>query len=308
MARKNKRDTQHAGILRLVLGVILVLIILHNVDILDQGYTKFLASQNTNEEELQGNIDMPTSGDEMTVHFINVGQGDSALIEYKDIDILIDGGDNKAAKTVISYLDRQDIDDIDLIIGTHMDADHIGGLDKVMESYKVEQIIDSGTKKTTKTYKDYRTAIDAEGATYLADKDMGFQFYDALRVEIIETGDGYSHENDNSVVAKVSFGNMDFLFTGDMEKKAESHALNRFTDIEVLKVGHHGSRTSSSAEFLKLTMPEYAIISCGVSNKYGHPHKEALERLEGIGAEIYRTDTQGDIRIITDGYKIQVQE
>lgn len=289
---KKKKNNKYLGFIRITIGIILSYVLIIQIAKVD-------ADRILTEEVTPINTDTT-----MVVHYIDIGQGDSTLIEYKDWDILIDGGDNKMSDELIDYLDEQMIDDIDLMIATHMDADHIGGLDIVLEEYKVEEVIDSGTKKDTKTYRDYINAVHSEGAIYKDDRDLTYEMDDLFSIEIIETGDGYKDENDNSVVCQINYGNMNFLFTGDMESVSEDNSIQLFNDIDVLKVGHHGSRTSSTERFLKTTQPEYAIISCGEGNKYGHPHLETLDKLKKIGADIYRTDEMGTIIIETDGNSI----
>lgn len=305
MAKKKTKEKQapFVGFIRTLIGCAIAIVLLVNVGTLDDLINNY--------DQPSGNKPPTTSNTiidgELKVHFIDVGQGDSSLIEYKDIDILIDGGDNRTYKKLLKYMAKQDIDDIDLLIGTHMDADHIGGLDMVLAEYDVEKVIDSGTKKSTKTYKDYKNGVVSEKAEYSPDEDLTLTFADALKVSIIETGDNYKDENDNSVVTVISLGDMDFLFTGDMEKEAEEKSAYKLWDIDVYQVGHHGSRTSSSSNMLSIIKPEISVISCGKDNKYGHPHKEAIDRLNKIESTIYRTDQQGNITITTDGKTLDVK-
>ncbi|WP_105616069.1 ComEC/Rec2 family competence protein [Vallitalea okinawensis] len=296
MARK-KKNNKFPGFIRMTIGILVSYFLIIQIAKMDVDSITF-----KNEEVIPVNTDIS-----MVVHFIDIGQGDSTLIEYKDWDILIDGGDNRMATELIDYLNQQEIDDIDLMIATHMDADHIGGLDIILAEYQVEEIIDSGTEKDTKTYRDYANAISAEGAVYQEDKDYVYEMDDLFSIEIIETGDDYKDENDNSVVCQINYGNMNFLFTGDMESEAEKNSLQKYGDVDVLKVGHHGSRTSTTDMFLQTTRPEYAIISCGEGNKYGHPHSETVDKLNNIGARIYRTDEKGTIVLKTDGNSITLQ-
>ena len=231
----------------------------------------------------------------LEIHFIDVGQGDAILVSYGDFEMLIDGGDNKYGNAVVAYLEGQGVDTIDYLIGTHMDADHIGGLDDVLEAFEVLTIIDSGTSKNTKTYRDYWQAVQDEGAIYMEDEMMQITIDDFLSLQIIETGDDYKDENDNSVVVQVNYLDTKILFAGDMEKEAEEASIHLFEDVAILKSAHHGSRTSSSLEILEQMTPEYVVISCGQGNKYGHPHQETLDRYEAFGMEIYRTDLHGTV-------------
>lgn len=257
-----------------------------------------------NSDITQESIDSSSIADYLEVHFIDVGQGDAILINYGDFEMLIDAGDNKYGTTVSDYLKELSIENIEYLVGTHMDADHIGGLDNVLNDFTVDHIIDSGTYKDTKTYRDYwgavQNEVDTLGAVYQKDEDMTIVVDDDLTIKIIETGDDYKDENDNSIVVWLTYIDKDFLFTGDMEAHAEKSSLDKFGDIDVLKSGHHGSRTSSSETFLDITKPEVAIISCGQNNKYGHPHQETLDKYEDRGIEVYRTDLQGSIIVRVD--------
>ena len=165
----------------------------------------------------------------LTVHFIDVGQADSIYIQAPgNYDILIDAGNNSDGPTVVDYLKRQKVDDIEIMIATHAHEDHIGGLDDVLAAFDVEKIIDSGEVGTTKTYRDYWSAVQTEGAEYREDDDLVFELGPGIKFFIIETGDGYSNTNDNSVLTKLDYNNIEFLFTGDMEA---ANSLYSFSNI-----------------------------------------------------------------------------
>lgn len=240
---------------------------------------------------------------ELNIHFIDVGQGDAILMDYGDYEILIDGGNNKDGKTVAAYLQEYVDGPLDLMIATHPDADHIGGLDTVLQAYEVAHIIDSGEVKTTKTYQDYWNAALTEGCpiTYDADMTIPLGNDNAPILTIIETGDGYKDSNDNSVVSRLEYGDISLLLTGDMEQKAETASLHKFRPATVLKAGHHGSSTSSSQAFLDLVQPKYVVISAGKNNSYQHPHQAVLERFFQKGATVYGTFRSGSICMTTDG-------
>ena len=236
------------------------------------------------------------------VHFIDVGQADAILIDNGAFEVLIDGGNNKDGMAVVAYLKDYVDGDLDLLIGTHPDADHIGGLDDVLGAYDVRKVIDSGSAKETKTYTDYWTAVTSEpNCTVMEDSDMTLDLGSGVTLTLIETGDGYKDANDNSVVAQLSYGEVSVLLTGDMEKAAEAAALERFGKVTVLKAGHHGSSTSSSQAFLDRVQPQYVIISAGKNNSYKHPHKEVLERFFAANATVYGTFRSGTIVMTTDG-------
>lgn len=244
------------------------------------------------------------SGLNLEVHFIDIGQGDATLIVYDDFHILIDGGNNGTEEKLLDYLDKQQVDDIEILVATHPDADHIGGLAEVIDHYDVHLIIDSGESHSSQTYKNYYEAVkrqQARGAIYLEDADFIFLLSEQITFEIIETGDDNGDRNNNSVVAKLSYSEIDFLFTGDMESKTEQKILDRQLEAEILKAGHHGSKTSSSNEFLDVVKPETVIISAGLNNSYGHPHRPLIDRLKHYTDDIYVTYEKGHIVITTDG-------
>lgn len=245
---------------------------------------------------------------ELTVHFIDVGQGDAILIDNKDFEVLIDGGNNKDGKAIVTYIKEFIDGNLDLVIATHPDADHIGGLDDVIKAYDVSKIIDSGATKDTKTYQDYWQAAQNEPkCKVLYDDDMVIDLSYGATIKIIETGDNYKDVNDNSVVAQLNYREISVLFTGDMEQEAEAASLSKFGKVNVLKAGHHGSKTSSSQKFLDVLKPEYVIISAGKENSYGHPHKAVLERYFNNGATVYGTFRSGTIVMKTNGHSLSFQ-
>lgn len=239
------------------------------------------------------------------VHFIDVGQADAIYISLPDQqDVLIDGGNEADGSTVVNYLNSQGVDDIELLIATHPHEDHIGGLPAILDTFQVERIIDSGKGATSNIYNEYAGKA-AEGAEWIPDNSQTYTFGDS-ELQIL-TGPGeWDNLNDYSVVCRLDTGDIEFLFMGDASGPAET-ALTGELDSEFLKVGHHGSRTSSSSSFLARVTPEVAIISVGASNSYGHPTAEALQRLQDAGATVYRTDLYGTIIVSTDGHSYSVE-
>jgi len=246
-------------------------------------------------------------GKEMTIHFLDMGQADSIFIDFGDYDILIDAGNNEDGKKVVNYLKKLNTDDIEIMVGTHPHEDHVGGLDDVLAAFTVETIIDSGKSYTTQTFKDYYNAATNEpGAEFIEDKDMTFDIGDGAIFRVIEVGDNYEDLNANSVVAMLDYNDVEVLFTGDLDMEGEAQILDKGIDADVLKVGHHGSRTASSNIFLKYVSPQFAIISAGKNNSYGHPHKEALERLSVYADKVLGTWEVGNIYVKTDGKSYSV--
>ena len=242
------------------------------------------------------------------VHFIDVGQGDSIYIRTPSQDILIDAGER--GDTVVDYLKGQNVDDLELVIGTHPHSDHIGGLVDVLEEIPAEEVVDPGVVTTSKTYEDYLTLIDARDITFTEGRaGMKRTFEDGTVLEIFSPASPDEDDlNEASVVAKLTYGKISFLFTGDAGTKSEKEMLKSGYPLKstVLKAGHHGSSTSTSDDFLEAVSPEAAVIPCGAGNSYGHPHKETLEKLEAADIDIYRTDIMGTIVAETDGKTYEI--
>lgn len=241
-------------------------------------------------------------GPKVTIHYIDVGQGDSILIDFGEYEALIDAGNNGDGDLVVNYIKPYVDGDLDLMIATHTHEDHIGGLDDVLNAYQVDEIIDSGDTATTVTYNDYYAADSSEpNCTYIADQDMAIDMGSGATLKIIEALDGDSNANNDSVIALLNYNHFSALFPGDSEGKAEAACLNELSDVDVLKAGHHGSRTASTQSFLNVVKPETVIISAGLGNQYGHPHLEALQRFAGVGASVYGTFKSGSIVLTTYG-------
>lgn len=241
------------------------------------------------------------------VHFIDVGQGDAILIDWGDIEILIDGGDRSPG--VASYLKSYVDGPLEVLIATHPHADHIGGLIEVLASFEVEEVWHNGDMATSKTYADFMAAVTAENVeVFQALRGMTIET-NGLVFNILHPENLGGTTNNNSVVLHFTFGDIDFLFTGDAEVEAESSmiAAGQVIDVDILKAGHHGSRTASSMDFLAKSQPELAINMAGIDNTYGHPHDETIASLNQMGVEILGTDINGTIIVVTDGETFSVQ-
>ena len=252
----------------------------------------------------------------LEVIFFNVGQGDAIFIETPTRhQILIDGGPfpkivEKLARE-IPFWDRS----IDLIILTHPEKDHITGLLEVLKRYKVENILWTGIVRETPEYREWLSLIEkektnikiAKAGQKISCKNCQWKIEIFYPFESLE-GEEFEDSNNTSIVSKLIFGKSSFLFTGDIYKEVEESLI--FTPFnlssKILKIAHHGSKTSTSEKFLEKVLPEIAIISVG-QNKYGHPNKEVLEILKNYGIKILRTDLDGDIKIISDGFNYQIK-
>ncbi len=253
------------------------------------------------------------SSADVAVHFIDVGQGDSELIWLPGgKTMLIDAGDNGQEDRLLSYLRAQGVSRIDYLVGTHPHADHIGGMREVIETFPIGKIYLPRVSHTSETYTDMLKAIEQKGLTVETARQGKVLFAEnGVRAECLApAGESYESLNNHSAVIRLTYQDISFLFTGDAEGLSEKEMLSAGIDLtaDVLKVGHHGSSTSTTADFLQAVSPGCAVISCGKSNDYGHPHQETLKKLEKAGIEVFRTDEMGTIIMETDGKNINIRK
>jgi competence protein ComEC len=241
---------------------------------------------------------------ELKVSFIDVGQADSILLQQGDKFMLIDAGNNGDAKTVKDYLTSQGVKELQYFIGTHKDEDHIGGADGVINSFKVGKVYFPKQEATTQTFKDFVTAVKNKGLSLTVPK-VGEQFKlgEAAVTVLAPNSSEYEDSNDYSIVVKVTLGSTSFLLTGDAEALSEKELVASGKDLSatVLKVGHHGSLSSTSQAFLDKVNPKFAVISAGIGNKYGHPAQETMNKLKAKGVKVFRTDEQKTIIATSNG-------
>lgn len=246
--------------------------------------------------------------DYLTVNFLDVGQGDAIFIEAPNHNqVLIDGGPGSAVLSqlgaIMPFYDRE----IDLLVSTHPDSDHLSGLVDVLEQYKVNQVLTTGVKGKTKEFEKWEEVLkDKNIMVEIARAGQVIKVSENISLNILspdEDLDGKAAEdlNDTSIVGRLVYGDLEIMLTGDAEKKTEEELINGggSLDSDILKVGHHGSKSSTSAEFLREVSPEAAVIQVGANNRYRHPSREVLERLKGI--PIYRTDQNGRIEVKSNG-------
>lgn len=248
----------------------------------------------------------PTAMSQIQVHYIDVGQGDSILIDWGQTEILIDGGRyHESLNYVQNHIDGH----LEALVATHPDADHIGGLGDVLDHFTVEQIWLNTDTSDSQTYTDFMDEVNAEMATVHYAKRGDKITISNITFEVLHpTMSLGSDTNDNSIVLSLSFGEIDFLFTGDAGALPESSMLlaDLIGDVDILKLSHHGSKYATTADFLDAAKPEVAIISVG-NNSYGHPAPETIARLTSADATIYRTDINGTIVVATDGLTYTVK-
>ena len=243
---------------------------------------------------------------ELAVHYIDVGQGDATLITCGGSSMLIDAGNNNMGTTVQYYLSKQRITKLNYVVGTHPDADHIGGAPVIIGKFEIDKVFVSNYEKDNKTYQKLIQALDDKRLKYTTPK-VGAQYtLGTATITILAPGKEYDDPNDASVALLVQNGNHKFLFTGDAGEEAEQDILDSGMTVsaDVYHVGHHGSKTSTSEDFLEAVNPTYAVISCAEGNEYGHPHAQTLNALRADGVKVYRTDEAGTIIASSDGKKL----
>lgn len=246
------------------------------------------------------------SGDTLRVNYIDVGQGDSIFIQLPNNEtMLIDAGEAYKNENVINYLNNLGIKKIDYVVGTHPHTDHIGGLEEVINTFDIGSIYMPKASSTSKTYLDLLTAISNKGLKVKTAKSGVVVLDDNnLKLEFIApNSDNYSELNNYSAVLKLTYLDNTFLFMGDAETLSENEIISN-VDADVIKVGHHGSDSSSGIEFVKKVSPEYAIIMVGEGNSYNHPYQFIIDRYENVGAKVLRTDLDGNIVCDSDGKEV----
>ncbi len=256
--------------------------------------------------------DTPLPDSTLQIQVIDVGNADAILLQSGDEAMLIDAGEGGDGDTVVQHLEDAGVKELDLVIATHADSDHIGGMKTVISDIPVGQYVmafmPEGHTPTTRTYLKLLQTLDEKNIP-VTEATVGAEFAlgDAT-VTILGPADSFEDNNNHSVVCRVSFGRRRFLFTGDAETEAERALINSGVDLsaDVLKLGHHGSSTSTTDAFLDAVNPKYALITCGEGNSYGHPHTETLTRLASRGIVTYRADLNGDITLLCDGEEITV--
>ncbi|MNI31706.1 ComEC family competence protein [compost metagenome] len=268
---------------------------------LDEWALEGTTNSNTYEEMPQDN--------RLRVIFLDVGQGASQLlISPSGRTMLIDAGNNDQEQIMVDYLKQYGVKRLDIVIGTHPDADHIGGLDRVIDNFEVGEIYMPKIQSNTKTFEYLLKSISKKGLKVKSAKSgLTLDWDDQVQVKMLAPVNTSDDKNNMSAVVKLTYGSTSFLLTGDAERESEQDMISSGVDLhaDVMLVGHHGSKSSTTAAFLKKVNPKYAVIQVG-ENTYGHPKQTILDRLSKAGVKVYRNDLQGTVEIDSDGQKYTI--
>lgn len=292
--------------IKYIVGVVVILLIAvfgskYSIDFFDD-----TAVENV-QENTEKLVNIEENSDNLKVHFIDVGQADSILIEQSGHFMLIDAGNNDDGELVVNYLKQKGVSKLDYVIGTHAHEDHIGGIDDVINNFDEEKIFFPKTSNATKTFEDFVKAVKNKNKKLYAPKSgEEFEFANSTFKVLAPNSEKYDDANDYSIVIKLTYKNKSFMFMGDAETLSENEIMQKGYDVEsdLLKLGHHGSSSSSSDKFLKAVNPKYAVICVGKDNSYNHPRKAVMDRLKKYNISVYRTDEQGTIIATCDGENI----
>lgn len=267
-------------------------------------------TEKENTEYIQGLDTEKLDSESMKVHFLDVDQGLCILVQLGEEVLIYDGGERDTSSLVVAYIKDLGITEIDYMISSHYDSDHVSGLIGCLNAFDVKNVIGSNYEHDSKLYDSFMDVVKAEGLQ-MEYPEVGteYSFGEAV-ITILSPEEISKDSNANSVAVKLTYGESDFIFTGDADYGSERDMVASGIDLdcEVLSVGHHGSASSSSSIFLEKTTPEYAVISCGKDNSYGHPHEEVVELLEVMEIDVFRSDVQGTVVATTDGKNITWSE
>lgn len=289
MTKKQKKQ--------LIEAILVIIITIISIYFNNEKEVQSPTTQNRKTEQVINTSD----ADNLKVHFIDVGQADSILIEQNNEYMLIDAGNNEDGQLLVNYFNNLGITSFKYVFGTHAHEDHIGGLDDIIENFTIENFYMPEVITTTKTFEDVLDALEAKQVAFQTPKINDELTLKDSKIKVLSILNDDEDLNDTSIVLRLKYGTTSFLFTGDASSTIEKNILNKEIQSDVLKLGHHGSRYSTSKEFLKKVSPTYAIISVGKNNSYNHPHSEVFKRLNEQNVKIYRTDEQGTIIAESNG-------
>lgn len=288
-------------IISFIIGLIVIFCIIFKTDFINDINNSASVSNVVNNKEK-----IEVSGN-LNVYFIDVGQADCIYINQGDYNMLIDAGNNEDGEKLVNYFKSLNIEEFNYVVATHPHEDHIGGMDDIINNFKIDEFFMPDKLSTSKTFEGVLDALSNNSLNYYApQKGESFNLGDA-KFKVIYSGDDTNDINDSSIILKMTYGSNSFLFTGDATSNVEKIILNEDIESDVLKVAHHGSDYSSTDEFLDKVSPGYAVISVGENNSYNHPSSSTLDKLNKRNIKLYRTDLNGTIIFTSDGENINIE-
>lgn len=296
-------DKKLNKLIKIIIGLVILIVVTIQGNLFDNVSN---ATASINDSTKSDKIDAKVK-ENFSVSFIDVGQADSVLIRNGNYNMLIDAGNNEDGEKLVNYFKSLGIEEFTYVFATHPHEDHIGGMDDIINNFKIDNYYMSNKLSTTKTFMDVLDALDGRNLKYtVPNKGDTLKLGDA-NIKVIYPGDDKSNINDSSIVLKVTYGKNSFLLTGDATSNVERKIYNEDIKSDVLKVAHHGSSYSSTDVFLDRVKPYYAVISVGKNNIYNHPSNNTLEKLNKRNIKVYRTDLDGTIVFISDGNNLSVK-
>lgn len=296
-------DKKLNKLIKIIIGLVILIVVTIQGNLFDNVSN---ATASINDSTKSDKIDVKVK-ENFSVSFIDVGQADSVLIRNGNYNMLIDAGNNEDGEKLVNYFKSLGIEEFTYVFATHPHEDHIGGMDDIINNFKIDNYYMSNKLSTTKTFMDVLDALDGRNLKYtVPNKGDTLKLGDA-NIKVIYPGDDKSNINDSSIVLKVTYGKNSFLLTGDATSNVERKIYNEDIKSDVLKVAHHGSSYSSTDVFLDRVKPYYAVISVGKNNIYNHPSNNTLEKLNKRNIKVYRTDLDGTIVFISDGNNLSVK-
>ncbi len=296
-------DKKLNKLIKIIIGLVILIVVTIHGNLFDNVSN---ATASINDSTKSDKIDAKVK-ENFSVSFIDVGQADSVLIRNGNYNMLIDAGNNEDGEKLVNYFKSLGIEEFTYVFATHPHEDHIGGMDDIINNFKIDNYYMSNKLSTTKTFMDVLDALDGRNLKYtVPNKGDTLKLGDA-NIKVIYPGDDKSNINDSSIVLKITYGKNSFLLTGDATSNVERKIYNEDIKSDVLKVAHHGSSYSSTDVFLDKVKPYYAVISVGKNNIYNHPSNKTLEKLNKRNIKAYRTDLDGTIVFISDGDNLSVK-